>query len=57
MLYNARQSYTPALELSEFDDRSLIIDSDALRAFIPRAFPQPSRPTAELGRVIRHDVR
>ena len=32
MLYNARQSYTPALELPEFNDRSLIIDTETVGA-------------------------
>src|SRR5438309_11766044 len=30
MLYNTRQSYTPALELYEFDDRSLIVDTETV---------------------------
>jgi DNA polymerase III epsilon subunit-like protein len=30
MLYNARQSYTPALELHEFNERSLIIDTETV---------------------------
>jgi DNA polymerase III epsilon subunit-like protein len=30
MLYNSRQSYTPALEPHEFDDRSLIIDIETV---------------------------
>ena len=30
MLYNVRQSYTPALELNEFNDRSLIVDTETV---------------------------
>ena len=30
MLYNVRQSYTPALELNEFTTRSLIIDTETV---------------------------
>ncbi|HST50393.1 MAG TPA: 3'-5' exonuclease [Pyrinomonadaceae bacterium] len=30
MLYNLRQAYTPALELYEFNDRSLIIDTETV---------------------------
>lgn len=32
MLYNARQSYTPALDPSEFNERSLIIDTETVGA-------------------------
>jgi hypothetical protein len=30
MLYNVSQSYTPALELHEFTDRSLIVDTETV---------------------------
>lgn len=32
MLYNSRQPYTPALELYEFNERSLIIDTETVGA-------------------------
>jgi len=32
MLYNARQSYTPALEPYEFNDRALIVDTETVGA-------------------------
>src|ERR1043166_9483821 len=32
MLYNSRQPYTPALELHEFDERALIIDTETVGA-------------------------
>jgi DNA polymerase III epsilon subunit-like protein len=55
VLYNTRQSYTPALEPSEFNERSLIIDTETVGA-------GPSVEVVELalcdfgGRVVAHTL-
>lgn len=55
MLYNARQSYTPALDPCEFNERSLIIDTETVGA-------GPSVEVVELalgdceGRIVYHSL-
>lgn len=55
MLYNARQSYTPALEPYEFNERSLIIDTETVGA-------GPSVEVVEIalgdcrGRIVYHSL-
>lgn len=55
MLYNARQSYTPALDPCEFNERSLIVDTETVGA-------GPSIEVVELalgdfeGRIVYHSL-
>jgi hypothetical protein len=50
MLYNVRQPYTPALELYEFNDRSLIIDTETVGKGAEANWPRCSTCTGRLFR-------
>ncbi len=55
MLYNVRQSYTPALELYEFDERSLIVDTETVGAGAEVEIVEIALGDCE-GRIVYHSL-